>query len=770
MTPTDETLRTAIALHEAGQIERAESICRDLLRIDPAHADALHLVGVTACQRGRYQDAVNAIRRSMAIGRPSALSLCNLGAAYRELGRLDDAITCFRESTQLAPTLAGAHYNLSLAWEAAGDAGAAESACRCALWTDFRLPDAHHHLGCLLANRKQYDKAIGCFQTAIDLRPRYPAAHVQLARVLRVRGRLNESADHYRCALRFSGDRPDLHHEFGTLLEALADTDGAAANYEHALRLDPNHSPSAESLSRLRQKSPTLGRVLNNLRRQITADPRNVAHQFRYARELERVARYEEAKDVCREILDIDADHRPAWGLLGRLASERGETTTAVAHYRQALRCRPDDAELHQNLADVFREGRFSADALSAKTLLPEAAAHYRRAVELAPERPVGWCRLGDVLQDADDYHAAVTCYRRALEIDPCLTAARYSLGLALRSLGRFDESLSCWNQILRADPDSATACLERGLTQIAAGRWASGWDDFECRWHNQPRPFDRPVWDGSALQTERLLVYAEQGVGDEMMFASCLPDVLTRVTECWIECDARLVPLLSRSFPAATVHGRPFAAAPPADMESPQFDLQIAMGSLPRLFRRNAADFPRSHGYLKADPNRVRIWHDRLADLGDGLKVGISWRAGRGPDVRRCIALEQWQPLFSQPSLKFVNLQYGDVDEEIASCQHRFGVTIADWNGTDLLNDLDDLAARIAALDLVVSVDNATVHLAGALGATVWALLPFAADFRWQYRTDSTPWYPTMRLFRQQQPGEWSPLLARAAGELCRR
>ena len=767
MTSTDEALRKAIALHEAGQIERAESIYRDLLRIDPRHTDALHLLGVTAHQRGRHQDAVDAIRQSIAVGGPTALSLCNLGAAFRELGRLEDAISGFREAIRLAPTFAGAHYNLSLALEAAGDPAAAESACRRALWTDFRQADAHHQLGCLLASRERYDEAIGCFRTAIDLRPEFLAAHIHLARALRACGRQDESTEHYRRALRFSPDLPDVHYEFGTLLQTLSDIDGAAANYEQTLRLNPHHVQAMQSLSRLRLEHPTAGRHLDDLHRQVMSRPGDVAVRFDYARELERVARFAEAEAVCQDILHVDPDQGQVWELLGKLTLARGES--AAGHYRQAVRCIPDDAVLHLNLANALLGPSHTAETSLVETISCEVLAHYRRAVELDPRLAVGWYNLGNALRDIEEYDEAVACFRRALDIDSRFAEARFHLGIALRSHGRLDQSLACWDRVLSDDPDSATARLERALTRIAAGQFAAGWDEYESRWNDQPRPFDGPVWYGSPLATGRLLIYAEQGVGDEIMFASCLPDVLSKAKDCLIECDPRLVPLLARSFPTATVHGRPLTEDSPSDKGSPRFDAQIALGSLPRLFRRDADTFPRHTGYLLADAERVRLWRRRLAELGDGLKIGISWRGGCKPDVRRCrsTTLEQWQPLFSQPGLRFVNLQYGEVQEELASCRKQFGVSIADWDGTDLLNDLDDLAARIAALDLVVSVDNATVHLAGALGVPVWMLLPFAGDFRWQRQTDVTGWYPTMRLFRQPQPRDWSGLFARVAQEL---
>ena len=242
------------------------------------------------------------------------------------------------------------------------------------------------------------------------------------------------------------------------------------------------------------------------------------------------------------------------------------------------------------------------------------------------------------------------------------------------------------------------------------------------------------------------------------------MPDVLALSRQCLIECDPRLVPLFARSFPLAEVVPRPLYND---DVEASGVTVQCPAGSLPRYLRRCVADFPKRLRYLAACPTQRRRWSRRFAELGHGLKVGISWRGG-GKAIqhrRRSTELALWQPVFAVPGVKFVNLQYGSTADELQEAATVLSAPLHHWSDIDPLKDLDGFAAQVAELDLVISVDNATVHMAGALGVPVWNLLPFAPTWRWLLGTDETIWYPSMRLVRQAAFGDWGPTFE-AVGE----
>jgi hypothetical protein len=249
-------------------------------------------------------------------------------------------------------------------------------------------------------------------------------------------------------------------------------------------------------------------------------------------------------------------------------------------------------------------------------------------------------------------------------------------------------------------------------------------------------------------------------------MFASCMPDVIAKVPLCIVECDPRLIQLLSRSFPKAIFFERD--SQYPPDLSTVQ--LKTILGSLPKYFRPDFKSFPVNTHYLLPNVSRVHFWQDHFQQLGDGLKIGISWRDGGQHMHARSttsFSLTQWNQLFSLPGCSFISLQNGDISAEIDEVKEKLGVTIHDWKDSDPLENLDDFAAQIAALDLVISLDNATVHLAGALGKPVWTLLPNVPDWRWMLEREDSPWYPTMRLFRQTSPGDWDSVVKRVADEL---
>jgi hypothetical protein len=256
------------------------------------------------------------------------------------------------------------------------------------------------------------------------------------------------------------------------------------------------------------------------------------------------------------------------------------------------------------------------------------------------------------------------------------------------------------------------------------------------------------------------MLVYAEQGLGDEIMFASCIPDVLHRCRDVVIECNTRLEPLYKRSFPAAVVRGAEKNEDKAWLAQLPRIDFQVAVGSLPLHFRRSRAQFPAHQGYLIADPQRVAKWRSRLGTSAARLRVGIAWRGGslRTKQATRSIPLERWVPLLGCRDIEFVGLQYGETARELASLCSAHQVTVRHLG--DSLADFDELAAAIETLDLVITVDNTVAHLAGALGREVWILLANAPEWRYPRHGTEMPWYPSARLFRQTQSRAWEPVM----------
>jgi len=516
---------------------------------------------------------------------------------------------------------------------------------------------------------------------------------------------------------------------------------------------------------------------------------------------------------------ESDADAMAARGLALR---DLGQTQAAIVALESALRLRPDDAELLNELGvlelaqknldkaqELFeRASRIAPRLHQALANLgvvhlqrynPERAIPYlERAVRAAPDDPSNWLNLAAAMRDVGDYDGAEralqdgqlrspenpkfefrratldrergltamaqTRLERVLSNDPSDFAARQLLGMVLQDRREYPAARACFDFILERIPQHPQARFARGLLSLLQGEFRGGWDDYEARFLTEESPrrgFAFREWDGQPIEG-RLLVYAEQGVGDEIMFASCIPDAMARSGHCIVECEPRLAPLFARSFPGATVIG---AARGDSrwlgDVAS--VEAQAAIGSLPSWFRRGASSFEDRAPYLRADPERVAYWKARLRELSPGPYIGLSWRGGIGKTRRlvRSVPLEAWRPLLQATAATWVCLQYDVRDGESDVIGAIAGSPLWTWPQT--LADLDDTAALICALDQVVSVCTALVHLSGALGQRATVLVPSAPEWRYGAFGERMTWYSSVSLVRQQPDLGWDAAVALA-------
>ena len=331
--------------------------------------------------------------------------------------------------------------------------------------------------------------------------------------------------------------------------------------------------------------------------------------------------------------------------------------------------------------------------------------------------------------------------------------------------MGRFDDAVAAFDTSLELVPDNNTVHGYKGFSLLAAGRLEHAWEEWEYGIQGGPRGEERllgvPRWTPDDVDT-RVLVYREQGVGDEILLSSCYPDLIAAARDVVIECDARVVPLFARSFPRAEVRAQTVDAFRNEAMSD--FDHAIPAGSLPLHFRRSLADFPDRRSHLKADPERVRVWKERLAELGPGPYVGLSWRSKVKTAERRLeyTRLDEWGPIFANEGVTWINLQYDECERELYAAEESFGVKIHRWEELDLMNDFDEIAALNTALDLVLAPRNAVAMLSSSLGVRTITL---GNRYGWpQLGTDYFPWLPALELVTRLPNEEWDHVIARAA------
>lgn len=476
---------------------------------------------------------------------------------------------------------------------------------------------------------------------------------------------------------------------------------------------------------------------------------------------------YESALSLLPDQAEIAND-------MGRLAYRMGLKDTAEKLFTHYVSRHPESHEGANNLACAVRDqGRF-ADAI--EILKPALAAH--------PGNPLLWNTLGTVVGEEGDPATSVTFFDEALRLDPAFAKARYNRGNARLALGDLDGALDDVQTAMTsemAEDERLMMLLARSTIRIAGGDVGGGWDDYEARLHPKFADtthfmIEAPQWEpGADLAGKTLLLMGEQGLGDEVMFANVIPDLIRAIGpdgRLLIAVEPRLIPLFQRSFPTAevgahstwnvdghTVRGAPFVG------DHARLDLWAPIASVLRQFRRTVDAYPDQGGFLTPDPERVAFWR---AQLPTGPTVGLLWKSllNTGARHRFFSPFDQWKPVLATSGMTFVNLQYGDCARELEAARRDLGVDIWQPQGIDLKQDLDDVAALCCALDLVMGPSNATSCLAGACGAPLWLL---STPGSWPLLgTARYPWYPQARVFLPPVLGQWAPAMETMAQALA--
>jgi Flp pilus assembly protein TadD len=435
-----------------------------------------------------------------------------------------------------------------------------------------------------------------------------------------------------------------------------------------------------------------------------------------------------------------------------------GLTHAAAGRFADAVRCLTE----HVRLTPTAEGFANLAAACGKLKRWEDAVAAGRRAVELDPSQAAGWSNLGNAYRDLGRLPEAVDALTRGTRADPQNPDNFANLALTLTMLGRTAEALPVYDRAVRLQPNNPEVRFNRAVARLWAGDWAGGWPEYEWRWRTEQmakarRPFPVPEWDGSPVAGKTVLVHSEQGVGDTFQFLRLVPVLAAAGATVLLDLPPA-VRLLARSLGVGTVlDGEAVRAA---------IHLHCPLMGLPLRLRLTDPDaVPGAVPYLTAPPDRAAHWARRLADLA-GLKVGVVWQGNptHVGDRWRSVPLARFAPL-AKPGVTLVSLQKGAGHAQLADAP----VPVVDL-GAELADDWADTAGLIAALDLLVSIDTAAVHLAGALGRPAWVLLPLNADWRWRQNRDDSPWYPSLRLFRQERFGDWGPVFDRAAAELATR
>jgi tetratricopeptide (TPR) repeat protein len=691
-----EQLRSAMALHQRGELSQAQAIYEKVLRLKPRDANALHLLGIIASQQGQFAQAVALIDRALASSPGNAAFYANRGIAFQELKNFEAALADYSKAISIRPDFATAYNNRGV---------------------------AHREL-------KKIETAVADFNKAISLQPNYAEAYNNRGVAHRELRKLDAAITDYSKAISIRRGYAEAYNNRGVAQQELGNSEAAISDFDKAISINPYF---AEAYS-------NRGNALRELRKLEAAMP-----------------------DFDKAI-DLKPDYTEAYNNRGLAHTELKKLNIAVADFDKAISFKPNHAEAYNNRGIALRGlGHYKA-----------AITDFDRAVAMKPDYAEAHSNRANTLRELSKYKAALAGFETAISIKPDYAEAYNNRGLALQEIGEVGAAIADFDKAIALKDDYAEAYWNKALASLLCADFETGFELYEWRWKNphlnmRPRPFTQPLWLGQEpLHGKKILLLSEQGLGDTIQFcryASLLAGVGAQVV---FEVPQTLVGLLQSldGAPQIVARGEPL----------PDFDFYCPLLSLPLRFGTRIHSIPSLTPYLHADPAKTQYWNERVGER-KRLKVGIVWSGGFRPDQpeiravneRRNVPLDMFADALSAIDVDFFSLQKGEpAESEIrhreAEYWHRGNLR----NFTDEIRDFSDTAALIANLDLVISVDTSTAHLAAALNKPTWILNRFDTCWRWLLNREDSPWYPSVNLYRQDESQSWYPVLHRVAADLA--
>lgn len=570
------------------------------------------------------------------------------------------------------------------------------------------------------------DEAHQAFREATELEPLRADGHSLTGVVSLAKSEIQQAAESFRRAVKLAPNVPDYRFNLALACLALGELNEAADAARGAIALKPGYSEAWN----------TLGMVFNAKEDWLSA------------------------RGAFENAVKHNPDFAIGWINLCGAAQELGSPEEGVGFAERAIELEPNLPQAHYNIAHCYDE-----------MLEHEKSIVYlRRCIELDPEYTNSYANLCRSLSLNGQLEEAKEMSEISLVKDPTNPAGIINYGLALQAQADYQSAIDLYNRALEIDPNSIEAHNNLAHATLTREEFHHGWEEFEWGYvakHRVLRDSDVPVWGGEPVCGKKLQIVGEQGIGEQIMFSTFIPDLIADGAEITFECEARLAPLYSRSCPDIVVV--PITKLPDPIIERGDFDYKSAIGSIARWYRTKVSDFKPAEQFLVADPVLQQECRTRYEALGDGPIIGISWKSQTPRHKeRKNIALDNWQPIFDAAGeATIVSLQYGEVDEDVEYARENLGVDIFVDPNISALDSIEECAAQIAAVDVVISISNATVHLAGGLGVPTLTMIGPAALWHWFLNRTDSLWYASVRLFRRKLDEDWISVTQAVANEL---
>jgi tetratricopeptide (TPR) repeat protein len=520
--------------------------------------------------------------------------------------------------------------------------------------------------------------------------------------------------------------------------------------YTQILSIHPDNINALHFLGLTHYQDGNLDTALRYITKAVVLGPNYADAQNNLGNVLLDMGRTDDAVTCFRKAISLNPGLCNAYINLGTIFQKQGNLDEAVNYYQRAAECDPVNAEIHFTLGLIHQQ----------KGNIDTAIDCYKNAVRHDADFFPANHALGITLQNKGLIADAIPFHQKAIQLNPTIPELYYNLGVALQETGHFDNAIAQYRKAVELKPDYAESYLNISLIHLLTGNFKDGWREFEWRWKSElfgNRIFSQPSWDGSDIRGRTILVYAEQGLGDTIQFIRYVPLLARRGTKVIVECQKELTSLLKDvgGIDQIVERGDPL----------PEFDVHCPLLSLPLLFNTTLENIPAEIPYISVDPTKVEKWRGKVEQVNAKLRIGLVW-AGKPTyqKVRhRSFPLSLFAPLANLEGIALYSLQKGEASQQVKNPPD--GLKIIDY--TNEIADFSDTAAFIENLALIISVDTSVAHLAGAMGKPTWTLLPFIPDWRWLLNREDSPWYPTMRLFRQPKPGDRQAVIEKITEEL---
>ena len=540
----------------------------------------------------------------------------------------------------------------------------------------------------------------------------------------------------------------------GEQLAGMGEVDGAIKAFRRAIFINPQNADAHYNLGVLLRNQGHLNDAVENYIKVTAIQPDYINAHYNLGNILKELGRLEEAASSYQTVLSIQGDHIDARNNLGTVLQDLGRPEDALAIYHSALEIKPEYAEGLTNFGNALQDlGRFE-----------ESITSYTKALKIQPGNARTHCNLGKAYEELGQLNEAIKSLRMALSLTPNYAEAHCNLGAVYKGMGQVEKSVKSFRNAVGVEPKHAESHNNLALALFQLGNIKEGWEEYKWRrksstYNSKTRTFPQPHWDGTPLTDKKILLWGEQGLGDEIRYASMIPDLLNAGANISIECEKRLVDLFTRSFVGTDVHAAPYVTAESGEIK---YDYQCSFPDLGQFLRPSIECFhPASNAYLFADPELKSLWKKRLLKLSDRPKIGIIWRGGISNREHSAFyaTIKELEPVLTIPEVNFINLMYEECEMERNEALYLYNTEIHTWSDLDLKNDQDSLAALISCLDLVICCLSAPGELAGALGVPTFNFISDKAHVQ-MLGTGDNAWHSSIRYFSKELNASWQPVL----------